>query len=416
MNVHVKWGTKKIDLVLHPDKPIVKFMEDLQKLTGVPLNRQKLAMKRKPIKPEGNWDPNDVKEGMQFMLIGTAELPPVPLETQEEEVPIATESDEINPLEDPNIMIGLHNFGNTCYLNACLQTLRNLPKFAEICKASDPPNTPGNNMLAHSFCDLLRNFPARLPDFIATLRRFNPMFAEQDPVTHVPRQQDASEAWGCILTALIGSLGSQIKDLFSIGYAVRETCPELDGLTRTIEDTDDRLRCFITQETKQIEFGISMDAILEREDKTLGRNVLWNTHRAITKLPPYLTVQMMRFTFKKDENLVAKICRKVDIPMRLDTLEWLAPALRARVAKKREDAVLIKSNAGFYRLKAVLTHRGRSADSGHYITHVRFEDQWVRYDDEKVKEVSEEDIAALSGSGDWHTSFILIYEAYDEPY
>ena len=412
MNVLVRWGTKKIEVVLHPDKPILSFMEDLEKLTGVPINRQKLAMKRKPIKPGGNWDPNEIKEGTQFMLIGTAELPPVPIERpkeEEEQVP----DEPISPLDAPNVMVGLKNFGNTCYLNACLQTLRNLPKLADICRDSDPPRTSKSNQLTHAFCDFIRNFPARLPDFIVALRQFNPMFGELDPETHAPRQQDASEAWACILNALIDSIGPVVQNLFSIGFIVHETCPEIEGLSKTIEDFDDRLRCFITSETRQLEGGISMDSSFEREDPTLGRNVLCNTHREISRLPPYLTVQMMRFTFKTDENIVAKIVRKVEMPFRLDTLQWLSPELRAKVVAKRDAAGLNKSDAGYYRLKAVITHRGRSANSGHYITHVRFEDQWVRYDDEKVKEVSEEDISALSGASDWHTSFLLIYEALE---
>lgn len=411
MNVHIKWGPKKIDLILHEDKPIIAFMQDIQNITGVPIARQRLTARRTIVKPDGNWPPGLVKDGMIFMLIGTAELPPVIVPHEEEEE--INEISEADPLQAPGILVGLKNFGNTCYLNACLQTLRNLPLLAQICKEADPPNIGSNNILARSFCDFIRNFPVRLPDFIATLRRVNPMFAEIDPESGAPRQQDASECWNTIINSLISAIGGQIDSLFSIGYIVHSVCPELENIEVSRDDVDDRLRCFITSETRAIEMGISMDSSIEKMNEELGRNVIWNEHREITRLPPYLTIQMMRFTYKKDENVTAKIVRKVDMPMRLDTLNWLGSTLRQEVVAKRDAAGISSSNAGFYGLKAVLTHRGRSANSGHYITHVRFGDRWIRYDDEKVKEVPEEDIMALNGSSDWHTSYILIYEALE---
>jgi ubiquitin carboxyl-terminal hydrolase 14 len=59
----------------------------------------------------------------------------------------------------------------------------------------------------------------------------------------------------------------------------------------------------------------------------------------------------------------------------------------------------------------VLTHRGRTADGGHYITHVKVKNHWFRFDDMTIKEVEETDIEQLSGSADWHTSSYIIYEA-----
>ena len=42
------------------------------------------------------------------------------------------------------------------------------------------------------------------------------------------------------------------------------------------------------------------------------------------------------------------------------------------------------STTGLYKLQAVLTHIGRSADSGHYIAWVRMNDEiWLKFDDNK---------------------------------
>lgn len=104
------------------------------------------------------------------------------------------------------------------------------------------------------------------------------------------------------------------------------------------------------------------------------------------------------------------------------------------------------NNSGYYDLQAVLTHQGRSSSSGHYVgwvkrkegnricvtvigTHltsvspnlycasascvvssgVVLTDEWVKFDDDKVSVVSPEDILRLSGGGDWHIAYVLLY-------
>lgn len=77
----------------------------------------------------------------------------------------------------------------------------------------------------------------------------------------------------------------------------------------------------------------------------------------------------------------------------------------------------LKDNAGnnvsgHYQLQAVLTHTGRTADSGHYMGWVRREgvpNQWFKYDDDKVSIVDDAAIKNLDGGGDWHMAYILLY-------
>lgn len=70
------------------------------------------------------------------------------------------------------------------------------------------------------------------------------------------------------------------------------------------------------------------------------------------------------------------------------------------------------SFTGKYELMGVVTHKGRSADSGHYIGWVRQEpgsSVWWKFDDAVVSEVSTEEILALKGGGDWHTAYLNFY-------
>ena len=65
---------------------------------------------------------------------------------------------------------------------------------------------------------------------------------------------------------------------------------------------------------------------------------------------------------------------------------------------------------GLYELTAVLTHKGRTADSGHYVSWVhRAGDEWLKYDDDKVSVVNADEIKKLVGGGDWHIAYMALY-------
>jgi len=68
---------------------------------------------------------------------------------------------------------------------------------------------------------------------------------------------------------------------------------------------------------------------------------------------------------------------------------------------------------GYYDLQAVITHQGRMADAGHYIGWVRHkDDDWLKFDDDVVTPCTTDDIMKLSGGGDWHMAYILIYRLH----
>ena len=67
---------------------------------------------------------------------------------------------------------------------------------------------------------------------------------------------------------------------------------------------------------------------------------------------------------------------------------------------------------GFYDLIAVLTHKGRSSDSGHYESWVRNGDgSWTEFDDHAPSPKTAAEILALKGGGDHHMGYILVYKA-----
>lgn len=404
MNTTVQWGSKKIEVKCDPSQPVEAFMTILQNLTGVPVARQKLCMRRKQLKAGDKFAAGEVKEGSKFMLIGTAEMAPIWTEVPEEEPEAVKDENEI----PQDALVGLKNYGNTCYLNSCLQVLRSIPELKEaINEYVSTKESP--NPFIKALSVLFNNPPANLPVVIHQLRQMDPQFNEIDEQTGVFRQQDASECMGKILDCLRREIGSKVKDLFNITF--EETLKDVEEKHKdeVIYEDDDRLRCSIDSETRQIEQGILNDTDVERKLEGESQVSIWRQSTKITHLPKYLMIQMLRFTYRKDESTTAKIVRRVQHPRRLDVLQWLTGEQRKAVVEARESGK--ETNAGYYKLKAILTHQGRSANSGHYISHVLVKNQWLRYDDEKVKEIEDEDVENLAGSADWHCSFVLLYEA-----
>ncbi|CAE7143757.1 unnamed protein product [Rhizoctonia solani] len=104
-------------------------------------------------------------------------------------------------------------------------------------------------------------------------------------------------------------------------------------------------------------------------------------------------------------------------------------------AREREkaaiDAVIdpeIRADTGaavhaLFELAAIVTHKGASADGGHYIGWVRKsaletlddsapegdKEEWYKFDDDKVSVVTREKISTLDGGGEDSTAYLLLY-------
>ena len=58
------------------------------------------------------------------------------------------------------------------------------------------------------------------------------------------------------------------------------------------------------------------------------------------------------------------------------------------------------NNSGYYELQAVLTHKGRSSNSGHYVAWTKYKgDTWIECNDDDVNPIHVEDVLKLSGGG-----------------
>ena len=57
-----------------------------------------------------------------------------------------------------------------------------------------------------------------------------------------------------------------------------------------------------------------------------------------------------------------------------------------------------------------MTHKGRSSNSGHYVAWTRYKgESWIECNDDTINPIHVEDVMKLSGGGDWHTAYLLLY-------
>ncbi|CEM34734.1 unnamed protein product [Vitrella brassicaformis CCMP3155] len=86
-------------------------------------------------------------------------------------------------------------------------------------------------------------------------------------------------------------------------------------------------------------------------------------------------------------------------------------AAAAAAPEKKEDEIeeLVDYDTGNFQLLSIITHQGRAADSGHYIAWVRkTEDEWLKFDDDKVSDHKWKDIDLTGGRNDYHIAYLLL--------
>ncbi|KAK4373851.1 hypothetical protein RND71_004528 [Anisodus tanguticus] len=518
--ISVKWQKEVYPAVeIDTSQPPYVFKCQLYDLTGVPPERQKIMVKGGLLKDDADWSKVGVKEGQRLMMMGTAdEIVKAP-----EKGPVFVED---MPEEEQVVNLGhsagLFNLGNTCYMNSTVQCLHSVPElksalteYNQLGKSNDldhsshllttatrdlfndldknvKPVAPMQFWMVHRFCGKnIHNLASRTMELSCSrmLKNVGPNYFTPFPslLNHRVRGWDICEG------------PDIVKALFGIEFDNRIHCAE-SGEESTETETVYSLKCHISQEVNHLHeglkrfclkffrcanvglgagglclkffscpliplWGIRVEGLkseLEKASPSLGRSAVYVKDSRINGLPRYLTIQFVRFFWKRESNQKAKILRKVDYPLSLDVYDLCSDNLRKKLEGPRkvlrdaegkkaglktsaktsvstdgdtkmteaeesssgsgeasksasQEGVLPEKEhqlTGIYDLVAVLTHKGRSADSGHYVAWVKQENgKWVQFDDDNPIPQREEDITKLSGGGDWHMAYICMYKA-----
>ncbi|EFJ09332.1 hypothetical protein SELMODRAFT_184724 [Selaginella moellendorffii] len=457
VTVSVKWQKELFPSVeIDTEQPPYVFKCQLFDLTGVPPDRQKIMVKGGLLKDDGDWSKLAVKEGQRLMMMGTAEEAPKAPEKSTLFVEDLPENEQ--GVIEQGFTAGLMNLGNTCYMNSTIQCLHSVPELRSALKSYSAGAGTDMDPSSHTLTLAARDLFGELDSshravaplrFWTLLRSKFPQFAQQAN-NGAYMQQDAEECWTQLVYTLSQRLRpssgetreATLKNLFGVDISSRIKCAETEEETEEAE-TVYSLKCHISQDVNHLNEGLKqgLKSELEKTSPSLGRSAVHSKESVITRLPQYLTVQFVRFFWKRETKQKAKILRKVDYPLVLDVMgfcseelknELKAPRELLREQEDREAGLKGKrkiedgpapssmdwstteqgSPTGIYDLVAVLTHKGRSADSGHYVAWVKQENgKWIEFDDDRPIPQREEDITKLSGGGDWHTAYICLYKS-----
>ncbi|XP_055919410.1 ubiquitin carboxyl-terminal hydrolase 14 [Eupeodes corollae] len=456
--VKVKWGRENFPgIEVNTDEEPLLFKAQLYALTGVQPDRQKVMFKGSQLK-DNEWN-IQLKEGAAILLLGTKEeVPQLPQEPTKF-IEDMNESELATALDLP---AGLTNLGNTCYMNATVQCLKSVPELREaLVEFKD--DSPSSSSASSKITTAIKSLVVQLEKgttvtpimLLQTLHTAFPQFSQSEG-NGTYRQQDANECWSEILKMLQDKLparpsekkyNSFIEQYFGGSFDVEMKCNECSDEPASLSKENFlQLSCFISPEVKHMHTGLKskMQEQLTKFSEALGRDAVYVRSSKISRLPAYLTIQFVRFQYKGREGINAKVLKDIKFPIDFDVFELCTPQLQAKLTpareklKKIEDAKLEKlreepsekpddkhapsaeltsfpedlgsNNSGYYTLQAVLTHKGRSSSSGHYVGWVRQgSDTWMKFDDDVVSAVTTEDILRLSGGGDWHCAYVLLY-------
>ena len=231
--------------------------------------------------------------------------------------------------------------------------------------------------------------------------------------------------------------------------------------------------------------ALSLNDKVEKHSDVLGRDAVWTKQQRIARLPPIIAIQFGRFYWKATPDsqdhagVKCKVMKPVAFSGTLDVYEFCTKEVQAVLKQARDKALaeeedrinkklkgqvdgedakmdeapneddeaaalqaalamsmdatstavgpgLPENFQGQYELFAVVTHKGRDADGGHYMGWVKGEqrgesekitdteednDDWYVFDDDEVSPCKTEDILKLKGGGDWHMAYLNFYRA-----
>ena len=461
--IKVRWNKNYFSL----DKSSLKNIEDLkkeiQKRSQVQTDEQKMIYKGKVL--EDKELISIFPENACITMLGAApkevrskkpEFTFVEDLTHEQKMKILREKGE-------EIVFGLENLGNTCYLNSSIQCLGRVTELRDALKEYTTKNQDAKNSMnpnkkltyawgeTYKMLDMATDAVSPV-QLVKVIREVNPMFAEVDH--GVCKQQDADECVSLLLNNIHDTLKTKgekedvyskilVDELFGIEMQINFKNVEEITEVKNKKEVLYKLICYIDNNTLELVEGLknSLKENIELFSDKLQRNSIFEKSQQINRLPNYLCVQFMRFYWKQANTLTgakagkAKILKSVIFSKIIDIYDMCTEETKELLNIGRKiESKLLKDDKDFkvenvkrepgkdyiptgrYQLISVLTHQGRSSESGHYIGWVhKMGDKWHKFDDKEVTMVTTNEVLELKGGGDWHMAYICFFKQLEVP-
>lgn len=284
---------------------------------------------------------------------------------------------------------GFPNLGATCYMNSLVQTLFHNDQFRKLVYEYRPKPTTSAEAKGHAYA--LQRLFTQLD--LSTSESIDPSSFVELLKLETQIQQDAQEFNKLLLDHL--SLVMETPELLEMfqgesKYTNRcKTCRSESGNTSpflelelTLKNETDITGCLQTLFLPEQLIGDN-----QYHCGVCERRVDAERKLELTKLPPILNLQLLRFVFDPVAQAKRKTKESINIPEELE----LAPGM-------------------WYDLKAVLFHKGQSANAGHYVSEILCRDgEWWIFNDHAVERRQSSKRASGTKNSSSGDAYMVIY-------